>query len=463
VRGAALGPRGAAPCAAAAPLRRRRQTDAAAAAARAGPAAAAAAPDAAAEAEEAKRIEDLDLDEFLAGDFLAGGADAPGASSDDDEASGSEPSGSEDGLGSDDDADEGLAAPAAAAGSESESDEDGASDSDDGDADVAGGGAVRAARAQNRLLADEVASHRAQLDSLRALDPEFYAYLELTDKELLAFGGGDGSGGGSSSSEEEAEEEEEEAVAPAKGGARKAAAAAAAAEAAAADAAGAAAAGAPQTVTLELVDAWGAAALERGSLGAARALFRAYRAACHYGDSEESVDAGLRIGSSAAYNRLMLFALRHGDGILRRLLGAPEGAVEEAALAGALGKLPRWKKVEPLVKSYLGNTLHLLGRFRGLACAHRVAACVLSLFSMAPVKSAAPPVARAPRSRGSRDRPRAAVAHGAPRRAGRAAAAPQFLDFATLIHQLIFHSRRLNITHPLTPSAPTSLQPPQAR
>jgi hypothetical protein len=336
---------------------------------------------------------------------------------------------------------------------------------------------VRAARAQNRRLADEVASHRAQLDSLRALDPEFYAYLESTDKELLAFGGGDGSEGGSSSSEEEEsegeeeesegeedEEEKEKAAPAAKGGARKAAAAAAsAAAAAAADAAGAAAAGAPQTVTLELVDAWGAAALERGSLGAARALFRAYRAACHYGDSEESVDAGLRIGSSAAYNRLMLFALRHGDGILRRLLGAPEGAVEEAALAGALGKLPRWKKVEPLVKSYLGNTLHLLGRFRGLACAHRVAACVLSLFSMAPVKSAAPPVARAPRSRGSRDRPRAAVAHGAPRRAGRAAAAPQFLDFATLIHQLIFHSRRLNITHPLTPSAPTSLQPPQAR
>lgn len=29
--------------------------------------------------------------------------------------------------------------------------------------------------------------------------------------------------------------------------------------------------------------------------------------------------------------------------------------------AAALIRLPRWKKLEPLIKSYLGNTLHLLG------------------------------------------------------------------------------------------------------
>jgi hypothetical protein len=38
------------------------------------------------------------------------------------------------------------------------------------------------------------------------------------------------------------------------------------------------------------------------------------------------------------------------------------GVEDKPALAAAqLAKLPRWRKVEPFVKSYLGNTLHLLG------------------------------------------------------------------------------------------------------
>lgn len=36
---------------------------------------------------------------------------------------------------------------------------------------------------------------------------------------------------------------------------------------------------------------------------------QAYRAACHYGDSEEQVEESMRIASSAVYNKLMLFVL----------------------------------------------------------------------------------------------------------------------------------------------------------
>ncbi len=48
--------------------------------------------------------------------------------------------------------------------------------------------------------------------------------------------------------------------------------------------------------------------------------------------------------------------------------------------AAALTKLPRWRKVDPLVKSYLGNTLHLLGEGAGGApgaSAARLAGCCL--------------------------------------------------------------------------------------
>ena len=91
-----------------------------------------------------------------------------------------------------------------------------------------------------------------------------------------------------------------------------------------------------------------------------RSLLRAYRTACHYGDSEDNVMEGMKLGSSAVYNRLMLFVLREGDGIFKRMLGVEQGEEVEAV---GLSKLPRWKKVEPLLKSYVGNTLHLLGRF----------------------------------------------------------------------------------------------------
>lgn len=82
------------------------------------------------------------------------------------------------------------------------------------------------------------------------------------------------------------------------------------------------------------------------------------RAACHYGDSEAEVEAGLRISSGAAFNRVLLFTLKEADGLLRRALSAPAAAGDGGAGAGAGGgaaanaattaevlKLSRWRKV----------------------------------------------------------------------------------------------------------------------
>jgi nucleolar complex protein 2 len=55
----------------------------------------------------------------------------------------------------------------------------------------------------------------------------------------------------------------------------------------------------------------------------------------------------------------MVFVLREMDGVFRVLLGM----TKDSAVGNVnLEKRPRWKKLEPLIKSFLGNGLHVLGQ-----------------------------------------------------------------------------------------------------
>ena len=44
---------------------------------------------------------------------------------------------------------------------------------------------------QNRQFRSDMAQHKAEIDALAKQDPEFFAYLQQTDKELLQFGKGE--------------------------------------------------------------------------------------------------------------------------------------------------------------------------------------------------------------------------------------------------------------------------------
>ena len=85
---------------------------------------------------------------------------------------------------------------------------------------------------------------------------------------------------------------------------------------------------------------------------------QAYRLACHYGDSEEEVHETMKISSSAVFNKLMLFVLKEADHIFFRMLSLDE---QTSVTARDVQKSKRLKKVESLLKSFLGNSLHLLG------------------------------------------------------------------------------------------------------
>jgi nucleolar complex protein 2 len=299
-----------------------------------------------------KNIAELDMDDFLSGNFLTahGGVPADDGSGSDEEEGSDFDSEEEADLDDLSDSDEekpavvkrGGAKKSAAAKQAEEEEEESDDDDDDDNEDGDGIGA------QNARFQDEIAAHKAQLEKLKEADPEFYEYLAATDKELLDFGAHDESEQEDDSEEEEQSEEEEEGSEDEKPVAK-----------ASKEAKTDVPAVEKGTITLAMVDTWCAAAKEHAALGAMRNILRAYRSACHYGDSEEQVEATLRLGSSAVYNKLMLFVLREADGIFKRILGIEN---EENFEAVALGKLPRWKKVEPLVKSYIGNTLHLLGK-----------------------------------------------------------------------------------------------------
>ena len=59
-------------------------------------------------------------------------------------------------------------------------------------------------RAQNQRLKGEVGRHKAELESLKERDPEFFKFLQETDAELLEFGeDGEDEGGSESDSEEQ--------------------------------------------------------------------------------------------------------------------------------------------------------------------------------------------------------------------------------------------------------------------
>ena len=117
-----------------------------------------------------------------------------------------------------------------------------------------------------------------------------------------------------------------------------------------------------KTLTSAVVKKLCERAASADSLGAARNLLRAYRAAAHYGDEDEDEEAGVRLASSSAFHALVTFTLEEMDTILRGLLGAPTAAHPDEARMFKPHQQTRWKKVEPLAKSFLGNTLHLLGQ-----------------------------------------------------------------------------------------------------
>nr|WDD38977.1 nucleolar complex protein 2-like protein [Fagopyrum tataricum] len=198
----------------------------------------------------------------------------------------------------------------------------------------------------------EAKEHKKHLETLKEKDPEFYQYMLENDKEILEFSDDD------DLDEEEDDDEadmddsevqddedgddedfETEDVVSKKGEKRS-----------------------KSTITMDMVESWGVAAKEQGKIGAVRSLLKAYRIACHHGDdaSNDSSD-NLHQISSNVFNKVMPFVLSEMDGIIRKIMKLPTfGGKKETIME--LKNTRQWTKYSHLVKSYLGNSFHVLNQ-----------------------------------------------------------------------------------------------------
>ncbi|XP_062172581.1 nucleolar complex-associated protein 2 isoform X2 [Alnus glutinosa] len=184
--------------------------------------------------------------------------------------------------------------------------------------------------------------HMKELERLKEKDPEFYEFLKEHDKELLQFNDGD-IGDDVDTDVEDADlqvdnetgrhdiaEKEEK---PSK-----------------------------KVITTAMVDSWCNSIQENGNLSAVRSLMRAFKTACHYGDDGgDDSSAKFSIMSSSVFNKIMLFVLSEMDAILRKLLKLPASGGKKETIVNLMNS-KQWKNYNHLVKSYLGNSLHVLNQ-----------------------------------------------------------------------------------------------------
>ncbi|XP_065877234.1 nucleolar complex-associated protein 2 [Euphorbia lathyris] len=181
--------------------------------------------------------------------------------------------------------------------------------------------------------------HKDQLQRLKEKDPEFFQYLQEHDEELLQFTDQDIEEDDVEGSDVHLDEEtdvhqfakEEEKASK-------------------------------TTITTAMVESWCNSALEHGKIGPVRSLMKAFRIACHYGD-DGADDSSIKftIMSSSVFNKIMSFILSEMDGILRNLLALPASGGKKENI-NVLMSTRKWKNYSHLVKSYLGNALHVLNQ-----------------------------------------------------------------------------------------------------
>ncbi|TPX54102.1 hypothetical protein PhCBS80983_g06059 [Powellomyces hirtus] len=194
-------------------------------------------------------------------------------------------------------------------------------------------------RAAKRDLNKEIADHKAELEELAKKDPSFFKFLQDNDQELLAF----------TKEEEEMDTDDEEE--PVDGGEEGAEAMD--------DEDGPDTDDGTIVVTKEMISKWRASMTQTFSLRALRKALLAFRAAAAAGDPETEGTFTYKVEGGAVFNNLLLLCIKHAPAVFNYHVAG--GNVEPGKVRKGLpSNSPKWKKIQPLVKSYLTNLLRLL-------------------------------------------------------------------------------------------------------
>lgn len=110
-------------------------------------------------------------------------------------------------------------------------------------------------------------------------------------------------------------------------------------------------------VTKDMVAAWQSALVEKHSLRALRRLLLAFRAGAHLHDAEDDRTYAYKINSPIVFNKLVVTCLKHVIPTLDHHLPiqTTSGGKPKPVNSGS-----KYATLQPLVKSFLQNTLFLL-------------------------------------------------------------------------------------------------------
>ncbi|KAJ3152061.1 Nucleolar Complex 2 protein [Geranomyces variabilis] len=190
-------------------------------------------------------------------------------------------------------------------------------------------------RAAKRDLNKDISDHKAELEELAQKDPSFFKFLQENDQELLAF----------TKEEEQIDTDDEEAaqsreVEEGSDG-----------EADSGDG--------TILVTKEMIARWRASITQNYSLRALRKALLAFRAAAAAGDPDQESTFTYKVEGGAIFNSLLLLCVRHAPSVFDYHIAG--GVMEPGKVRKGLpSNSPKWKKIQPLVKSFLTNLLRLL-------------------------------------------------------------------------------------------------------
>ncbi|KAK9060478.1 hypothetical protein SSX86_021182 [Deinandra increscens subsp. villosa] len=109
-----------------------------------------------------------------------------------------------------------------------------------------------------------------------------------------------------------------------------------------------------KVLTSSVLSKWSKLVTEEHNEAAFINLLNAYRAACHFGPEE----TGPTIQDNETFCNIYTLMLREADNIFRVLLKIPSNCKKETLLE--LKNTSRWKKTQPMIKSYFRSTLFLL-------------------------------------------------------------------------------------------------------